>query len=99
MEILPQTGADRRPMRVTETERTPAMTPKTETVVNMIEKLLPTPVPPPLRAAPIRSERDLLVQQLMAAICPPTLVAQERSPAEDLETLLLNWLPAGTVME
>ena len=99
VEIQPQTGADRRLMRVTETELTPAMTPETETVVNMIEKLLPTPVPPPLRAAPIRSDRDLLVQQLMAAICPPTLVAQERSPAEDLETLLLNWRPAGTVTE
>ena len=99
VEIQPQTGADRRPMRGTETALTPAMTPGTEIVVNMIEKLLPTPVPPPLRAAPIRSDRDLLVQQLMAAICPPTLVAQERSPAEDLETLLLNWLPAGTVTE
>ena len=99
VEIQPQTGAGRRPLRVTETELTPAMTPETETVVNMIEKLLPTSAPPPLRAALIRSDRDLLVQQLMAATCPPTLVAQERSPAEDLETLLLNWLPAGTVTE
>ena len=99
VEIQPQTGADRRPVRVTETEPTPAMTPETETVVNMIEKLLPTPAPPPLRVAPICSDRDLLVQQLMKAICPPTLVAQERSPAEDLETLLMNWFPAGTVTE
>ena len=79
--------------QVTETEPTPAMTVETETVVNIIEKLLPTPAPPPMRAAPIRSDRDLLVQQLMKAICPPTLVAQ------DLETLLLNWLPPGTVTE
>ena len=35
----------------------------------------------------------------MEAICPPTPVAQERSPTTDLETLLLNWLPVGTVME
>ena len=35
----------------------------------------------------------------MEAICPPTPVAQERSPASDLETLLLNWLPVGTVTE
>ena len=35
----------------------------------------------------------------MEAICPPTPVAQERSPMTDLETLLLNWLPVGTVME
>ena len=100
VEIQPQTGADRRGQaRVTETELTPAMTPETETVVNMIEKLLPMPAPPPLQAVPILSDRDLLVQQLMAAICPQTLVVQERSPAEDLETLLLNWLPAGTVTE
>ena len=100
VEIQSQTGVDRRPVRVigqvTDIELTPAMTPEMETVVKMIEKLLPTPAPPPLRAAPICSDRDLLVQQL---ICPPTLVAQERSPAEDLETLLLNWLPAGTVTE
>ena len=35
----------------------------------------------------------------MEAICPPTPVAQERSAAADLETLLLNWLPVGTVTE
>ena len=35
----------------------------------------------------------------METICPPTPVAQERSPASDLETLLLNWLPVGTVTE
>ena len=101
--FLPQTGADRRPVRVigqvTEVELTQAVTLETETVVNMIKKLLPTPAPRPLRAAPIRSDQDLLIQQLMKVICPPTLVAQERSPAEDLETLLLNWLPAGTVTE
>ena len=103
MEIQPQTGADRRPVRVigqvTEVEPTPAMTPETETVVNIIKKLLLIAVRPPLRVAPIRSDRYLLIQQLMKVICPPTLVAQERSPAEDLETLLLNWLPAGTVTE
>ena len=48
---------------------------------------------------PIHSDRDLLIQQLMETIWPPTPVAQERSPASDLETLLLNWLPVGTVTE
>ena len=103
VEIQPQTGADRRPVRVigqvTEVERTPAVSPEMETVVDMIKKLLPTPAPPPLQAVPIRSDRDLLIQQLMEAICPPTPVAQERSQAGDLETLLLNWLPVGTVTE
>ena len=92
-----------RPVRVicqvTEVEPTPALSPEAETVVDMIKKLLPTPAPPPLQAVLIRSDRDLLIQQLMEAICPPTSVAQERSPAGDLETLLLNWLPVGTVMQ
>ena len=35
----------------------------------------------------------------MEAICPPTTMAQERSAATELETLLLNWLPVGTVTE
>ena len=35
----------------------------------------------------------------METICPPTPVAQERSSSNDLETLLLNWLPVGTVTE
>ena len=55
VEIQPQAGADRCPVRVigqvTEVEPTPAMIPETETVVNMIKKLLLTPAPPPLRVA------------------------------------------------
>ena len=103
VEIQPQTGADRRPVRVidqvTEVKPTPAVSPEMETIADMIKKLLPTPAPPPLQAVPMRSDRYLLIQQLMEAICPPTPVAQERSPAGDLETLLLNWLPVGTVTE
>ena len=103
VEIQPRTSADRRPVsvicQVTEVEPTPAGSPETETVEDIIKKLLPTPAPPPLQAVPIRSDRDLLIRQLMEAICPPTPVAQERSPTTYLETLLLNWLPVGTVTE
>ena len=103
MEIQPRTSANRRPghviCQVTEVEPTPAVSPETETVEDVIKKLLPTPAPPPLQAVLIRSDRDLLIQQLMEAICPPTPVAQKRSPATDLETLLLNWFPVGTVTE
>ena len=84
--------------QATEVKLTPAVSPETETVVD-IKKLLATPATPPQQAVPIRSDRDLLIQQLMEAICPPTPVAQERSTAGDLETLLLNWLPVGTVTE
>ena len=96
VEIQPQTSADRRPVRVicqvTEVEPTPAVSPETETVEDIIKKLLPMLAPPPLQAVPIHSDRDLLIQQLMEAIRPPT-------PTTDLETLLLNWLPVGTVTE
>ena len=93
---VPRTSADRRPVRVicqvTEVESTPAVSPETETVEDIIKKLLPTPAPRPLQAVPIHSDQDLLIQQLMELICPPTPVAQE-------ETLLLNWLTVGTVTE
>ena len=102
-EIQPRTSVDRHPVRmtcqVTEDETTPAVSPETESVEDMIKRLLPTPAPPLLQAAPTHSDRDLLIQQLMETICPPTPVAQERSSASDLETLLLNWLPVGTVTE
>ena len=76
MEIQPRTSEDRCPVRVicqvTEVEPTPAVSPEKETIEDIIKKLLPTPAPPPLQAVPIRSDRDLLIQQLMEAIRPPT---------------------------
>ena len=98
VEIQPRMSADRRPARaicqVTEVEPAPATSTETETVEDIIRKLLLTPALP--LPVPIPSDWDVLIQQLMEAICPPTPVAQERS---DLETLLLNWLPVGTVTE
>ena len=86
-----RTDALRAICQVTEVEPAPATSTKTETVEDIIRKLLPA-LPPP-QAVPIPSDRDVLIQQLMEAICPPTPVPQERSAATDLETLLLNWLP------
>ena len=103
VEIQPQTSADRRPAhvicQVAEVEPAPPASPETETVEDIIRKLLPTPALPPPQAVPIPSDQDLLIKQLMEVICPPRPVAQERSAATDLETLLLNWLPVGTVTE
>ena len=52
-EIQPRTSAERHPVRVTcqvtEVEPTPAVSPETETVVDIITKLLPTPAPPAIR--------------------------------------------------
>ena len=103
VEIEPRTSADRRPARaicqVTEVELAPATSPETETLEDIIRKLLPMPALPPTPAFPIPSDWDVLIQQLMGALCPPTPVAQERSAATDLETMLLHWLPVGTVTE
>ena len=101
VEIQPRMSADRRHAhaicQVTEVEPAPATSTEMETVEDIIRKLLPTPALPPPQAVPIPSDRDVLIQQLMEAICPPTPVAQERSAATDF--LLLNWLPVGTVTE
>ena len=92
-------SVDRRPVRaicqVTVDEQAPAASPETETLEDIFRKLLPTPP----QVVPIPSDRDLLIQQLMGTICPPKPVAQERSAVTELETMLLNWLPVGTVTE
>ena len=103
VEIQPRTSADRRSARaicqVTEVKPAPATSTERETVEDIIRKLLPTPALPPPQVVPIPSDRDVLIQQLREAICLPTPVTQERSAATDLETLLLKWLPVGTVTE
>ena len=80
-------------------ERIPTASPETETLENILRRLLPTPALPPPQADPIPADQDLLIQRLMGTICPPKPVAQERSAVTELETMLLNWLPVGTVRE
>ena len=96
-------NADRRPARavcqVTVDERIPTASPETETLENILRRLLPTPALPPPQPDPIPADQNLLIQRLMGTICPPKPVAQERSAVTELETMLLNWLPVGTVTE
>ena len=98
VEMEPQMSADRCPARavcqVTVNEQIPTASLGTETLEDIIRRLLPTPALPPPQADPIPADRNHLIQQLMGALCPPTPVAQER-----LETMLLNCLPVGTVTE
>ena len=54
---------------------------------------------PPLKAAPIPSDHELLIQRLLGAIRPPQLVIQERSRLTDMEIALQNLLPVGSVVE
>ena len=81
VEIEPRTSADRRPARVIcqvmGDEPASTASPETGTLEDIIRKLLPTPALPPPQAVPILSDRDVLIQQLMGAICPPKPVTQE----------------------
>ena len=103
VESTPRMSADRCPARaicqITKDEPAPAASPETGNWEDIIRKLLPTPALLPQPAVPIPSDGDVLIQQLMGALCPPTPVAWERSPAIDLETMLLNWPPVGAVTE
>ena len=69
VENEPRMSADRRPVRaisqVMVDEQAPAASPETETLEDIIRKLWPTPALPPPQAAPIPSDRALLIQQLM----------------------------------
>ena len=96
-----QMGTDRHSPRavcqVTDNEQSPVGPPDTESLEDIIRKLLPTRSPP--EAAPIPSDQDLLIQRLMGVIRPSQPVVQERSKLTDLEIMLQNWLPVGTGTE
>ena len=98
-----QMGTDRQSPRavcqVTVDRQSSVESPGTESLEDIIRKLLPTTARPPPEAAPIPSNKDLLIQRLMGAIRPSQPMAQERSKLTDLEIMLQNWLPVGTVTE
>ena len=66
VEIEPRMSADRHPARticqVTVDEQAPAAPPETETLEDIIRKLLATSALLPPQAVPIPSDRDLLIQ-------------------------------------
>ena len=83
-----QMGADRYSLRavcqVTEDSQSPAGSPGTESLEDIIRQLLPPP-----KAATIPSDQELLIQRLLGTMRPP----------QPVEILLQNWLPVGTVTE
>ena len=73
--------------------------PEEESLEEITSKLLPTPAPPKTRKDPIPSDQDLLVQRLLGTLAPTIPVVRERSAVTEFETMLLSWLPVGTVKE
>ena len=62
METEPRTSANRRPAcavcQVTVDERIPTASPETETLENILRRLMPTPALPPPQADPIPADQD-----------------------------------------
>ena len=94
-EIRPRTSTDRGPIHATAqvSEEGPAIPPEMESTEDTIRRLLPTPAPPPLQAAPIYTDRDILVRQLMKRICPedrpiPAIPSEMESVEDTIRRLL-----------
>ena len=72
------------------------ITPEAQEVLeSLLQLLLPTLVVSPLKATPIPSELELLMQRLMGNDQPVQPGPMGRSSFTDLEVLLQNWLPVG----
>ena len=85
--------------QVTEDSQSPAGSTESETLDEVMRRLLPTPTVPHPKAAPIPSDRELLIQRLLGVIRSPQPVVQERSHLTDMEIALQNLLPVGLVVE
>ena len=83
--------------QVMEDSQSLAVSTESETLDEVIRWLLLTPTVPPPKAAPIPSDRELLIQRLLGAIRPPQPVIQERSKLTDIEIMLQNMFPVGSV--
>ena len=98
-----QVGLDRHSLhavcQVKEDSQSPAVSTGSETLEEIMRRLLPTPTVPPPKAAPIPSDRELLIQRLLGVIRPPQPVIQEWSKLTDTEIALQNLLPVGSVTE
>ena len=83
--------------QVTEDSQSSAVSTGLETLEEIMRRLLPKPTVPPPKAAPIPSDRELLKQRLLGAIIPPQPVIPERYQLTDMEIVLQNLLPVGSV--
>ena len=83
--------------QVTEESHSPAVSTGLETLEEDMRRLLPKPTVPAPKAAPIPTDRELLIQHLLGTILPPQPVIQEWSQLTDMEIALQNLLPVGSV--
>ena len=74
--------------QLTEDSQSPAGSTESETLDEIMRRLLPTPTLSHPKAAPIPSDRELLIQRLLGVIRSPQPVVQERSQLTDMEIAL-----------
>ena len=85
--------------QVTEDSQSPAGSTESETLDEVMRRLLPTPTMPPPKVDIIPSDCELLIQRLLGVIRPPQPVIQERCLLTDIEIALQNLLPVSSVVE
>ena len=73
---------------MTEDSQSPTGSTESETLDEVMKRLLPTPTVSHPKAAPIPSDRELLIQRLLGLIQSPQPVVQERSQLTDMEIAL-----------
>ena len=95
----PDRNSPRAIYQVTEDSQSPAVSTESDTLDEIIRQLLLTPTVPPPKAAPIPSDRELLIQRLLGVIRPHQPVIQERSKLTDMGIVLQNLLQVGSVVE
>ena len=84
---------------VTEDSQSSAGSTESETLDEVMRRLLPTPTVPHPKVTRIPSDCQLLIQHLLGVIRSPQSVVQERSQMTDMEIALQNLLSAGSVVE
>ena len=83
--------------QVTEDSQSLTGSTESETLDEIMRRLLPTPTVSHPKATPIPSDRELIIQRLLGVIRSPQPVVQERSQLTDIA--LQNLLPVGSVVE
>ena len=85
--------------QLAEDTQSPVVSTESETLYEVMRRLLPTPAVSLPRAIPSPSDCELLIQRILGAVRPAQSVIHERSRVTDIEIMLQNMLPVGSVTE